>query len=138
MNENNNQGVINDAQPCLNNTESIKAFDTSASAKCSQLQAEALQASTDHEASSLGRSRGLETQLTESVKARSSTWRLWKAAPPPLQSKLSTCPSAAMLIPDGAHSVHRLKCTQQLQLLPQQELTQQTASLRGDHLVWKS
>lgn len=33
--------------------------------KCSQLQAEALQASTDHGAGSLGRTRGLETQLGE-------------------------------------------------------------------------
>lgn len=33
--------------------------------KSSQLQAETLQASTDHAASSLGRTRGLETQLRE-------------------------------------------------------------------------
>lgn len=47
--------------------------------KCSQLQAEVLQASTDPGAISLGRSRGLETQA-ERAKARPSTWRFWKTA----------------------------------------------------------
>lgn len=104
--------------------------------KCSQLQAEALQASTDHGAGSLGRTRGLET--AERAKARPSTWRLWKAAPPPRQSEASVRPSGVTLIRGGAHSVHKLKCTQQLQLLSQQELTQQTASRRHDQMVWKS
>lgn len=91
--------------------------------KCSQLWAEALQASTDHETSSLGRTRGLETQLRVLKQDPAHGGSLWKTAPPPRQSKPSACPSAAMLIPVGAQSVHRLKCTQQLQLLSQQELT---------------